>query len=309
MSKLVAGTRKSRLARIQTGMVGSALKAAHAGLEIEEKTIVTKGDRILDAPLAKIGDKGLFTREIEQQLLDGNIDYAVHSYKDLPTELPGGLVIGAVLEREKSHDVLISTPGSTIESLPSGARVGTGSLRRVAMLLHARPDLKPMDLRGNVDTRIDKLDAGNYDAIILAAAGVIRMGAHARISQDLLSGDWFHAVGQGAIAVEIRENDREAAGFLESLEHPPTRAATDAERAFLYRLEGGCQIPVGVRTSISSGELHLSGLVAGLEGDPFITGDISGPVEQAADLGTELAERLLQQGGQEVLESIRTENT
>ena len=304
---LAAGTRKSILARIQTSMVVKALLRKTPGLDIEEKIIVTKGDKILDAPLAQIGDKGLFTREIEQQLIDGDIDFAVHSYKDLPTELPPGLCIGAVLDREEPHDVLISRPGITLETLPPGSRVGTSSLRRISMLLHARPDLVPADIRGNVNTRIEKLEAGDYDAIILAAAGVIRMGEKHRVSCTLRRDDWFHAVGQGAIAVEIREDDDETREIVSSLEDPATRAATDAERAFLLRLEGGCQVPVGVRTSTGGGEIRIEGMVAGLEGKPFITGEGTGPVDRAAETGTALAQELIESGAGEVLESIRSQ--
>ncbi len=305
MNDIVAGTRRSRLARIQTEIVMNALKSGRANLEIEEKIIVTKGDKILDVPLAKIGDKGLFTREIEQQLLDGEIDFAVHSYKDLPTELPEGLAIGAVLERESPGDVLIAEPGINIETLPPGARVGTSSLRRRAQLLHARPDVKPVDVRGNVNTRIEKFEAGEYDAILLAEAGVKRMGLTDRIGSRIPSDIWYHAVGQGAIAVEIREDDERMRELLRVLEHATTRCATDAERALLAGLEGGCQVPVGVRTGVSRGVLKLFGMVAALDGSPFITARIEGRVEDASELGMKLSDKLRAMGATEILDDIR----
>lgn len=307
MSKLIAGTRKSQLARVQTTMVGEFLKREFPGLEIEEILIMTKGDKILDAPLAKIGDKGLFTREIEQQLLDGSIDYAVHSFKDLPTELPEGLAIGAVLEREKPCDVLVAPAGTTIDSLPAGSRVGTSSLRRIAQLMNRRSDLTAIDIRGNLNTRLAKYESGEYDALLLAAAGMIRLGFQDKFSSTLEEG-WYHAVSQGAIAVEVREDDKETMAFIEKLNHEPTRKATAAERAFLRKLEGGCQVPVGVRTTIENGTLTLYGMVAGLNGKPFIEGKISGSQENAAALGTELAEELISRGADEVLKSIRSGN-
>lgn len=305
MNEITAGTRRSRLARIQTRIVAETLARAWPELAINEKIIVTKGDRILDVPLAKIGDKGLFTREIEQQLLDGEIDYAVHSYKDLPTELPEGLEIGAVLERESPGDVLIAVPGVTLDSLPPGAKVGTSSLRRRAQLLHARPDLAPADVRGNVNTRIDKFEAGEYDAILLAAAGVRRMGLAGKIASEIPADRWYHAVGQGAIAVEIRQGDDRIREILQSLEHPPTRCATEAERALLAGLEGGCQVPVGVRTELADGRLKLCGMVAALDGEPFITAEIEGEPKAAAELGARLADRMRELGAAEILDEIR----
>ena len=293
------------LARVQTGMVRDRLKSLFSGLDIEEIIVVTKGDRILDSPLSKIGDKGLFTREIEEHLLAGDIDFAVHSFKDLPTELPDGLEIGAVLPRERTCDVLIGKSGATLENLPAGSVVGTGSLRRTAQLLRLRPDLAPRDIRGNVNTRIEKFENGEFDAIILAAAGIIRMKLQDKISQYIENPLWHHAVSQGAIAVEIRRGDSVTQSYIEKLDDAGTRLATDAERAFMLRLEGGCQVPVGVRTSIESGTLSMSGMVAGLKGDPFLVDQISGDAERARDLGTELADRLLARGADKILDSIR----
>jgi len=305
MADLVIGTRRSRLARIQTAVVRDALARAFPKLEITERVILTKGDKILDAPLAKIGDKGLFTREIEQQLLDGGIDLAVHSYKDLPTQLPEGLTIGAVLERGPTEDALVGPPGATLDNLPPGARVGTGSLRRIALLLHVRPDLKPAGIRGNVNTRIDKLDAGEYDAIILARAGIARLGLENRVSSFIPPERWYHAAGQGAIAVEIRVGDDRAARFVRALEHTPTRQATAAERAFMRELEGGCQVPVGVRTKIADQQLTIAGMVAGLDGNPFLEDEETGPVSDAGKTGRALARRMIDKGAGDILERIR----
>jgi len=309
VSRLIIGTRRSKLARIQSAFVRDSLAAIFPGLDIEERIIVTTGDRILDAPLAKIGDKGLFTREIEQQLLDGEIDMAVHSYKDLPTELPAGLEVGAVLERAPAEDALIGAPGASLENLPAGARVGSSSLRRISQLLRRRPDVKAVDIRGNVNTRLDKLDAGEYDALILALAGLTRMGCAYRVSRVLGEDDnWLHAVGQGALAVEVRADDSRVKEIVGALEHPPTRAATDAERAFLRELEGGCQVPVGVLTSaLPDGRLRLSGMVAGLCGSPFYEGEETGPAEEASTLGGRLARRLIAEGADAVLKDIRSQ--
>ena len=305
MTEIVIGTRRSRLARIQTTFVRESLERRFPELSITERVILTKGDKILDAPLAKIGDKGLFTREIEIELLGGGIDMAVHSYKDLPTELPEGCEVGAVLERVPPEDALVAPPGATLANLPPGARVGTSSLRRIAQLLHARSDLAPVDVRGNVNTRIAKLDAGEYDALILARAGLLRMGCEDRAASALGPDGWYHAVGQGALAIEIRAGDTMVKEFVSALEHEPTRRATDAERAFLRVLEGGCQVPVGVRTAVADGQLTLAGMVAALGGDPFIEGAESGPVEEAAEIGRRLAKRLLGLGAKEILENIR----
>jgi hydroxymethylbilane synthase len=299
----VAGTRKSALARTQTALVRAALEGARQGIAIREELIVTKGDRILDSPLSKIGDKGLFTREIEERLLDGTIDLAVHSYKDLPTVLPQGLRIGAVLVREAPEDALVARSGVDLTNLAPGARVAAGALRRIAQLRRRRPDLRPVDIRGNVDTRLKKLDDGEYDALILAAAGLRRLGREDRIAS--LIPDWYYAVGQGAIAVEIREDDDRTAALVAGLEDAATRMRTDAERAFLHGVEGGCQIPVGVRTRLEGGTIRIEAMIAGLDGTPFLEDAESGPSAQAGDAGMRLAARMLDAGGRAILEAIR----
>jgi len=306
MNKRVIGTRRSQLARVQTAFVRASLECRLPDVEITERLILTKGDKILDAPLAKIGDKGLFTREIELELLDGGIDMAVHSYKDLPTELPEGLEVGAVLERVPPEDALVGPAGATILNLAAGARIGTSSLRRIAQLLRARPDVTPVDVRGNLNTRIAKLDAGEYDALLLASAGLRRMGCEDREASTLGAAEgWYHAVGQGALAIEIRSGDARIKEIVSMLEHAPTRQATDAERAFLRELEGGCQVPVGVRTEVADGQLKLAGMVAGIGGEPFIEGAESGPAEEADEIGRCLAKRLLGLGAKEILDKIR----
>ncbi|MBD3347118.1 MAG: hydroxymethylbilane synthase [Chitinivibrionales bacterium] len=304
MNKLVIGTRKSRLARIQTTLVTNMLREKYPELTIEEKCIETKGDRILDSSLSKIGDKGLFTKEIEKCLLDGSIDCAVHSYKDLPTALPPGLHLAAVIKRGPCGDVLVGKEGASLATLPPGACIGTDSLRRRAQLTHHRPDLKVKSIRGNVDTRLGKLDDGLYDALILAEAGLARLDLRNRISSSLDPSIWYHAVSQGAMVVEIREDNRPARALLESLDHPETRRATDAERSVLRELEGGCQVPIGVRTAIERESLSLFAMVAGINGTPFLEETLEGPPDTAQSLGKEVARRLLEQGADTILKEI-----
>jgi len=305
MHKLIAGTRRSNLARIQTGIVIDQLSGLFPGLSIEEKIIATRGDSILDSPLSRIGDKGLFTREIEQELLDGSIDFAVHSLKDIPTELPDGCIICSVLERESTDDVMVANPGMTLENLPSKARVGTSSLRRIAQILHIRPDLAIRDIRGNVNTRVQKFERGEYDAIILAKAGMKRLKLENKIACTLDPDKWFYAVGQGAIAIEVRKGDGRVIEFMSLLDHPETRCATDAERAFLKALGGGCQVPVGVRTTIRNDKIMLCGMVSGEDGNPFHTGEVGGQIDQPVELGNALSETLLKMGADSILKSIR----
>lgn len=311
MPDLIIGTRRSRLARIQAGSVRRSLLDRFPGLEIEERVIVTKGDRILDSPLSAIGDKGLFTREIELRLLDGTIDLAVHSYKDLPSELPGGLAIGAIVERKHSEDALVAGKGVgpvALETLPAGARIGTSSLRRASLLVHLRPDLVPVDIRGNVDTRLDKLDRSEYDALILACAGLIRLGREDRISSILGPEEgWFHAAGQGALALEVRDGDERVLELVSVLDHPRTRMETAAERGFMAELGGGCRVPAGVRVETSGDRLALSGMVAGLQGEPFFEGVEAAHAGQAADAGRRLAQRLLDRGADAIIDGIRKE--
>jgi hydroxymethylbilane synthase len=269
-NSVVVGTRGSRLALWQADFVAGRLAALRPGIEIRRTIIKTIGDRILDTPLSKIGDKGLFTKELEAALLDGRIDIAVHSLKDLPTRLPAGLAIGAILEREDPRDALVSLSRTTLRDLPSGARVGTSSLRRRSQILALRSDLVIVDLRGNVPTRIERVEKGEMDAVVLAKAGVVRLGLGSKIVEVIDPDTILSAVGQGAIAIEIRANDPRIPEILAPLDHFPTRLAVIAERALLRRLEGGCQIPIGALGTLERENLTLRGLVADLEGHSII---------------------------------------
>lgn len=301
-------SRGSELALWQARAVERALREAVPGAPVEIQVIRTTGDRILDVPLAKIGDKGLFTKEIDEALLRGDADVAVHSLKDVPTRLPEGLAIVAVTSREDPRDVLIRRDGveAGLADLPAGSRVGTSSLRRRAQLRALRPDLEVMDLRGNLNTRLAKLDAGEYDAALLAAAGILRLGWRARISAYLEPDTWLPAVGQGALAVVARADDEEARARASSLHDPATADATTAERAFLAALEGGCQIPIGALATVSGDTLTLHGLVADLEGDPVLRGEAAGPRSAVAETGRRLASELLERGAGEVLARLRS---
>lgn len=245
-TNLIIGTRQSLLAMWQSNYIAGRLREEYPGCEVTLKKIVTKGDRILDVPLAKIGGKGLFTKEIEQELLDGTIDLAVHSLKDMPTVLPEGLCLTAITERANAGDAFVSNKYNSIEELPEGSVLGTSSLRRRAQLLARRPDLKIVDLRGNVDTRLKKLDEGQMDAIILAAAGLTRLGHADRIKEIIPQSYCLPAVGQGALAIECRTDNFKVRQMLDFLNDTATKQATDAERAFLGLIEGGCQVPIGV---------------------------------------------------------------
>ena len=304
--KLLVGTRGSALALWQTEHVIQRLKTAAPAMAIEVKMITTEGDMKRDRPLSKIGGKGLFVKEIEQALLAGEIDLAVHSLKDMPTEQPQGLTIGAVLERGDPRDALVTQEaGGRLSTLAAGARVGTSSLRRRAQLLAARPDLQVLDLRGNVDTRLRKMRAGEYDAVVLAAAGLIRLGHADAIGQILPVDTMLPAVGQGALCVEVRAGDDATSAMIAALDHPSTRQATQVERAFLHRLEGGCQVPVGAYAKVSADQIHLRGLVVSLDGTRIVRDEIRGPAAADGELGTELAERLLAVGADAILEEIR----
>lgn len=307
MKEIIIGTRDSALALWQTDWVLSALKEAHPQLTFTIKKIKTKGDKLLDVALAKIGDKGLFTKELEVAMLQGETDMAVHSMKDLPTQLPEGLSIGAILARAEPGDVMLSSHGYTLDTLPEGAKVGTSSLRRRAQLLYHRPDLRIEDLRGNVGTRIAKMEKENFDAIILAAAGVKRLGYDHLVTQRIPYDVCLPAVGQGAIGVEIRQNDQEMLALLQKIADPETTAAVIAERAFLRTLEGGCQIPIGALAQVENGKLVLRGLVANLAGTKVVTGMHAGSIEEPEKLGQELALRLLSEGAAEILNQIRQE--
>ncbi len=304
--KFILGTRGSKLALWQSEHVASILKEK-AGVEVELKIIKTQGDKILDVALSRIGDKGLFVKEIETALLDGEADLAVHSSKDVPTQIPEGLTLGAFLKRVDPRDVLISKSGQGLDALPAGSVIGTSSLRRIAQILHRRPDLKIEDVRGNLDTRLRKMDGGLFDAIVLAAAGLDRMGWAEGITERIPSDVMLSAVGQGAIAIEVREGDEDMRELMAHLDDPATRAAVTAERALLRELEGGCQIPIGALGVLEDGVLKLEGMVAGLDGSRLIRDSIAGAPEEADELGVRLADKLKTQGADEILAEVRAE--
>ncbi len=301
---LTIGTRKSPLALTQARLVAGWLAENHPGLSVDFLTVTTKGDRILDAPLARVGGKGLFVKEIEEGLLTGRADLAVHSLKDVPAELPAGLTITAVPAREDYRDVLVCRGAAGLADLPPGARVGTSSLRRAAQLLHHRPDLAIIGLRGNLETRLRKLEEQDLDAVVLAAAGIIRQDLAHRITAWLEPDDFLPAVGQGALAIETRIDDDRTNDLVRVLDDPGTRTAVAAERAFLSRLEGGCQVPLACLARLEGGRVEVDGLIAGLEGEPYLRGRRSGPADKAEALGKTLAEDLLARGGAEILEAI-----
>ncbi len=292
-------TRSSRLALWQTSWVAAEIHRHHPDLEIEAMEFKTKGDLVIDRPLPEVGGKGLFTEELEAALRDGRADLAVHSLKELPTVLPDGLELGCVTEREDPRDALLTNGAASLADLPAGAVLGTSSLRRRAQVLAIRPDLEIRDLRGNVPTRVRKLEEGGYDAIILALAGVRRLELEDRVTAILAPDEMLPAVGQGALGIEIRADDEETRNLLSPLEHPPTRAATAAERAFLRVLEGGCHVPVGARAETDGAEVRVRGVVASLDGRRVIRGEETG--EDAEAVGRVLAEELLDQGAREIL--------
>jgi len=302
--ELVIGTRRSKLALWQAEWVHARLRELEPELAVSLKRIKTAGDKILDTPLASIGGKGLFVKEIEEALLRGEIDLAVHSMKDVPTRLPAGLEILAIPEREDPRDVLITLHKVSLERLVPGSRIGTSSLRRQAQLLHYRPDLSIQILRGNLDTRLRKLEAGEYDGIILAAAGIKRLGWSDRVTEYLSPVVCLPAIGQGALALEGRTDDGFVREVVARLDHQPTRMAVTAERAFLERLEGGCQVPIAAHAAITNGTLTLSAVIAGVDGRRLVRDSLQGPMRDAHRLGVELAERLLAHGGDEILKEI-----
>ncbi len=305
MRKLKLGTRGSQLALWQANKVAAELCGRVPEIETEIVVIKTKGDKILDVALSKIGDKGLFTREIENALLAGEVDLAVHSMKDLPSFLAPGLVLGAVLQREDPRDVLISHRDCTLATLPRNGIVGTSSLRRIAQIRNLRPDLRVTDLRGNVETRICKMATQGLDAIILAYAGVLRLGLTGNIKEIIDTDQVLPAVGQGAIAVEIRDNDPQTAAIIGNINHLPTHLTTLAERAFLQELEGGCQVPIGCLGRVNGDGLFLEGLIASLDGEVVLKDRMSGPIDQGEEMGRRLARKLYEQDGREVLQGIR----
>jgi len=304
-------SRRSQLAMVQTHWVRDELARAHPGLEIAIEAMATQGDKILDVALAKIGDKGLFTKELEAQMLVDRADIAVHSLKDLPTNLPEGLMLGCVTEREDPADALVvhaRHQDKTLATLPPGAVVGTSSLRRLAQLRHHFPHLVFKDVRGNVITRLEKLDAGAYDCMILAAAGLGRLGLGERIHELIHPSISLHAVGQGALGIECRQGDTTVLEQIKALEHVPTARRCLAERAFLRELEGGCQVPIGVNTRFDGdgggAELVLTGMVASLDGVRLIRDEARGPQGDPEAIGIALARKLRDQGAGEILEEI-----
>ena len=303
-AKLTIGTRQSLLALWQSNHIAALLRKQYPKCEVVLKKIVTKGDRILDVPLAQIGGKGLFTKEIEEDLLDGTVDLAVHSLKDMPTVLPEGLCLTAITERANVGDAFVSNKYGSFEELPLGAVVGTSSLRRKAQLLAKRPDLEIRDLRGNVDTRLRKLDEGLYDAIILAAAGLERLGHGDRISSLIPADVCLPAVGQGALAIEARTEDKDVRDMLSFLNDLNTKQATDAERAFLGLLEGGCQVPIGVHADVEGENIRIEAIIAALDGSTILRDTINGKADDAVSLGQQLGKKMLAAGGQEILAAI-----
>ena len=295
---LVIGSRGSQLALWQAQWIAARL--AEDGHETRIDIIKTTGDKITDVPLAKVGTKGLFTKEIEEALLDGRIDLAIHSLKDLPTEIPAGLTIAAVPEREDPRDAMV---GARLSELPAGAKVGTSSLRRAAQLRMVRPDLAIESVRGNLDTRVRKLDEGQYRAIVLAAAGLTRLGWAHRIAEILPPEVMCPAVGQGALAVETRQ-EGEARDICAALDHAPTRAAVTAERAVLAALGGGCQVPIGAHAVIEGDSLGLVGAVIAPDGDRMVRKSDRGAVADAAEIGRRLGEALLIDGAREILDQV-----
>lgn len=301
---LKIATRKSPLALWQAEYVRDRLMAAHKGLQVELVTMTTRGDRILDTPLAKIGGKGLFVKELEQGMMAGDADIAVHSLKDVPMDLPEGFILPVVCERESPFDAFVSHDYAHIEGLPQGAKVGTSSLRRSSQLLHRRPDLEILSLRGNVQTRLSRLDAGEFDAIILASAGLIRLEMPDRIREKIAPEFMLPAVGQGAVGIECREGDENTLSLINCLNDPDTHTRVAAERAFNHRLEGGCQVPIAAFALLEAERIWLRGLVASTDGKEVLQAEARAPRQDAEKLGRELAEKLLDQGADRILKSL-----
>lgn len=304
MSRLRIATRKSLLALWQAEHVRSLLQARDPELVVELVPIVTQGDRILDRPLAEIGGKGLFLKELEQALLDGRADLAVHSMKDVPAELPPGLCLPVALQRANPFDAWVQPNGVGLQDLPAGARVGTSSLRRQCQVLAARPDLEIRPLRGNVGTRLDKLDAGDYDAIILAVAGLQRLGLDDRIAGELRAPEWLPAATQGIIGIEFRDDDDATRERLMPLDHPPSARQAQAERSAARLLQGSCQVPLAVYADWDQSQLHVSGLVGTPDGRRILRAEVTGDATQAPALGAEVAESLLHQGAGAIIRSL-----
>lgn len=303
-SELKIGTRGSQLALFQANWVKDRLVQAHPDLRVTLIKIKTTGDKIQDAPLAKIGGKGLFVKEIEEALLKKRTDLAVHSIKDVPTEFPEGLHLSVITKREDPRDVLISKDGKPLKDLPKGAKIGTSSLRRQAQLLHFRSDFELIPLRGNLDTRLKKLKSMNLDAIVLALAGVKRLGFDEKITEIIPPEVSLPAIGQGALGIETRMADQEVESQIRFLNDRDSSIAINAERAFLKKLEGGCQVPIAAFARIVGTTLHIDGLVGTMDGKRLIRHHVAGPIERAESLGVELAEILLGQGAKEILDEV-----
>ncbi len=301
---LKIATRKSPLALWQAHYVRDRLLAAHPGLEVKLVTMTTQGDKILDTPLAKVGGKGLFVKELEQGMMAGDADIAVHSMKDVPAELPAGFELPVICEREVPFDAFVSNRYARLEDLPQGARVGTSSLRRSSQLLNRRPDLEIVSLRGNVQTRLSKLDNGDFDAIILASAGLIRLELEDRIRDRIPPETMLPAVGQGAVGIECRQGDAETRSLIDFLNHPDTHTVVSAERAFNHRLEGGCQVPIAAYAILDRGQIWLRGLVASTDGRELLFAEQRAARHEAESLGTALAEELLGRGADRILKSL-----
>jgi len=297
-------TRKSPLALWQAYHVKALLEKAHPGINVELNKMSTQGDKILDTPLAKIGGKGLFVKELEKSLYDNESDIAVHSMKDVPVELPEGLHLPIICEREDPRDAFVSNKYKTIAELPQGAIVGTSSLRRQCQIKRSRPDLQIRDLRGNVGSRLGKLDNGDYDAIILASAGLIRLELQERIADFIAPEIILPAIGQGAVGIECREDDAETLALLQPLNHRGTNIRLTAERALNHRLEGGCQVPIAGFSELKDNQIVMRALVGSVDGTQIIEGEVSGPTEQAKDLGIALADDLLSRGAKEILAAL-----
>ena len=300
------GTRGSKLALWQATWVKSVIEEKFPSRTVELIIIKTQGDKILDVPLAKVGGKGLFVKEIEHALLTRHIDIAVHSMKDMPAEIPDGLCIGAVPERENPSDVFISRSGLGFGEIDSGSIIGTSSLRRGAQLRHARPDMVIQPLRGNLDTRLKKLETENLDAIVLAAAGIKRLSLEHKITEYLNPDIILPAIGQGALCIEIRKGDTTVGPLVESLDHETTRTVVKGERAFLNRLEGGCQVPIAGHGKISQDQFILTGLVAEVDGSRLIKAEMSGPMDSSEAIGIDLAEELLAKGADQILKELKS---
>ena len=301
---IVIGSRGSQLALWQANWVKSQLERLHSNVDINIRVITTSGDKIQDVPLAKIGGKGLFVKEIEEALLVKEIDLAVHSMKDVPMELPAELVVSVITKRESPLDALISKNGETLANLPQGATIGTSSLRRSSQLLKYRDDFKIHPLRGNVDTRLRKVEEGKYDAILLASAGLNRLGWANRITEEISHDILLPAMGQGALGIETRLDDTKIYDLISTLNHEQTHYAVSAERSLVGRLDGGCQVPIGAYARVEKGLITLKGLVASLDGEVIYKLENVGPVDDAINIGQELGSKLLKMGANEILEKL-----